>query len=221
MLFNIVIAGGPVVAILVGMSILALAVVILKLWQLWILRSGTNINVEQALSHLSGHDYAKAKLMLVARNHPRSGIIRSGLELIESHRWSRDDLKEELRRQARLSINDMASYLRVLEVIAIAAPLLGLLGTVLGMIEAFKAMELAGAQVDPSVLSGGIWKALLTTAVGLSVAIPASLCHSWLDRRTEKFANILSDDISRIITACADHSNTQAQTQKQAARDNG
>ena len=63
----------------------------------------------------------------------------------------------------------MRSHLRVMEVIANLAPLIALLGTVLGMIEAFQAMELAGKQVDPSVLSGSIWEALLTTAVGLII----------------------------------------------------
>jgi biopolymer transport protein ExbB len=56
--------------------------------------------------------------------------------------------------------------------------LLGLFGTVLGMVEAFRQLELAGSQVDPAVLSGGIWQALLTTAVGLAVAIPAVLAHN-------------------------------------------
>ena len=89
----------------------------------------------------------------------------------------------------------------MLEVIAITAPLIGLFGTVLGMIEAFKAMEMAGSQVNPAVLSGGIWKALLTTAVGLAVAIPANLMNTWFERRNEKLAAVLSDDIGQLVKA--------------------
>jgi biopolymer transport protein ExbB len=67
--------------------------------------------------------------------------------------------------------------------VAQVAPLLGLFGTVLGMIEAFQGLQQAGAAVDPSALAGGIWVALLTTAVGLVVAMPASLLLTWFDGR--------------------------------------
>jgi biopolymer transport protein ExbB len=68
-------------------------------------------------------------------------------------------------------------------VIAQMAPLLGLFGTVLGMIDAFQALQEAGDQVDPTVLAGGIWVALMTTAVGLAVAMPTSLILTWLESR--------------------------------------
>ena len=96
-------------------------------------------------------------------------------------------LREELERVATFRLNQLKMLLRPLEVIANLAPLLGLLGTVLGMIVAFQNMEAAGSRVDPSVLSGGIWQALLTTAVGLAVAIPTVAVHSWLERRVERF----------------------------------
>ena len=65
------------------------------------------------------------------------------------------------------------------------APLLGLFGTVLGMIEAFRALQEAGAQVDPSLLAGGIWVALLTTAAGLAVAMPTAMVLSWFEGRMD------------------------------------
>ncbi len=64
--------------------------------------------------------------------------------------------------------------------------MLGLFGTVLGMIEAFQALQAAGNQVDPSQLAGGIWVALLTTAVGLIIAIPTAMSLAWLESRVEK-----------------------------------
>jgi biopolymer transport protein ExbB len=69
----------------------------------------------------------------------------------------------------------LESGFRLLDSVAQLAPLLGLFGTVLGMIEAFQSLQDAGAQVDPSILAGGIWVALLTTAVGLVVAMPTAL----------------------------------------------
>ena len=69
------------------------------------------------------------------------------------------------------------------------------------MIEAFQAMETAGNEVDPSVLSGGIWQALLTTAVGLAIAIPVLAVYNWLDRRVEWVNARLSDLITQIFTS--------------------
>ena len=91
--------------------------------------------------------------------------------------------------------------MRLLEVIAGAAPLLGLLGTVLGMIEAFKQLEMAGSQIDPSVLSGGIWQALLTTAAGLIVALPALIAWHHFDRGLENARIAMNALLARISNA--------------------
>ena len=74
---------------------------------------------------------------------------------------------------------------RLLDTVAQLAPLLGLFGTVLGMIEAFQSLQEAGSQVDPSLLAGGIWVALLTTAVGLAVAMPTAMVLSWFESRMD------------------------------------
>ena len=110
-------------------------------------------------------------------------------------------LREEVLRQATAALETLRSHLRGLEVIASLSPLLGLLGTVLGMIEAFRRLQEAGSQVDPAVLSGGIWEALLTTAVGLAVAIPAVAALNWLERRIERFGHRLEDSVTRVFTA--------------------
>jgi biopolymer transport protein ExbB len=109
-------------------------------------------------------------------------------------------LQDELSRQANNLIHQLRSFLRPLEVIASLSPLLGLMGTVLGMIVAFQQMEAAGSQVDPSVLSGGIWQALLTTAAGLAVAIPTAAAYSWLDRKVERISHQLNDVVTQVFT---------------------
>ena len=68
------------------------------------------------------------------------------------------------------------------------------------MIVAFQQMEAAGNQVDPSVLSGGIWQALLTTAVGLAVAIPVVTLHNWMERKVERVAALMNDTVTQIFT---------------------
>ena len=92
-----------------------------------------------------------------------------------------ENAREETLRVARLQFEILRGHLRMLEVIAVLSPLLGLLGTVLGMIKVFRELELAGSKVDPSILSGGIWEALLTTALGLTIAIPAVLMVNYFD----------------------------------------
>ena len=108
--------------------------------------------------------------------------------------------KLETYRLAKLEVAKLYSQLRILEVIAALAPLLGLFGTVLGMIAAFQAMESAGANVNPAVLSGGIWQALQTTAAGLAVAIPVSIAHSYFDRRAELEASDIQNALEHLFT---------------------
>ena len=87
---------------------------------------------------------------------------------------------------AELQFVKLESGFRLLDSVAQLAPLLGLFGTVLGMIEAFQSLQDAGSQVDPSLLAGGIWVALLTTAVGLAVSMPTSMALAWLESKVEK-----------------------------------
>lgn len=178
--------GGPVVACLLLLSVVACAIILFRLWQR--LRHGFGIESvsSQALQHLQNEELKEALLLTRNRRHPRLQSAAATLAVLNQHPQPEDIHLQEIRRLTRTALLPLFSGLRPLEVIATVAPLLGLFGTVLGMIEAFRAMESAGAQVDPSVLSGGIWQALLTTAYGLAVAIPVSLLHSAFERQTEK-----------------------------------
>ena len=178
-------AGGPVIGILAGLSLSALTVILVKLWQWWLQRPRPKGVVEQALAHLEKGERSQAVILVQGQRNYRAQLISRTLRLLENGALSTEEVKTESLRLARSSVAKLGSYLRILEVIASLAPLLGLLGTVLGMIEAFQAMEAAGTRVNPAVLSGGIWQALLTTAVGLSIAIPVSMTNSWLERKVE------------------------------------
>ncbi|XHE58623.1 MotA/TolQ/ExbB proton channel family protein [Phaeobacter sp. BS52] len=85
--------------------------------------------------------------------------------------------------------------------IATIAPLLGLLGTVLGMIAAFQALQAAGSKADPALLAGGIWEALLTTAAGMAVAIPASAALTWFEAVITRIRRDVEDSATRIFVA--------------------
>ena len=199
-LYQLVMAGGPVVAILLVCSILATAISLVKAWQLWQMRARPHANAERALLHLRQNERNQAALMLNNSQNPRAQLVKQTIGLLDKTSLTLDEVRNESTRIARASVAKITSLLRPLEVIANTAPLLGLLGTVLGMIEAFRAMETAGAQVNPAILSGGIWQALLTTAVGLSVAIPTSVVHSWFERRAEREALAMQDVLEQVFT---------------------
>jgi biopolymer transport protein ExbB len=190
--------GGPVVWILGIFSIFALAIVLLKLWQFATLRPEKVKKVNKSLELWRSKDYDNA-IKLLNKKHSIAEIVHDAMDGIINN-INPDLLQKKLEKKANKLINQLNSYLRPLEVIANISPLLGLMGTVLGMILAFKQMELAGSEVDPSVLSGGIWQALLTTAVGLAVAIPASMAHSWLERKIERISYTINEVVSEVFT---------------------
>ncbi len=211
-LVELLVLGGPVVWVLAVFSVVALTIMLAKLMQFWTLRPARRNAVEQAITHFANGERAQALLLVKGQRNPRAQLVAQALMLMESSKLAADDLRKELMRQARQAISTLGSFLRPLEVIATLAPLLGLFGTVLGMIEAFQAMEGAGSQVNPSVLSGGIWVALLTTAVGLAVAIPVSLANSWFERRVESQAGLIQNDIDYLLTLQASVKDSQVST---------
>lgn len=208
--------GGPVVCILAVFSIVALTVIVAKSWQWWLLRPRPG-TVATALSHLERSERPRALLLVNGQSNPRAKLLARTLRLLDEHELDAEALRDEALRSARAAVANLASHLRILEIIASLAPLLGLFGTVLGMIEAFQAMESAGNAVNPAVLSGGIWKALLTTAAGLAVAIPVALAHGWFERRVEVVAAQLRDDLDRVFTCVARSRRADLRPQAQPA----
>lgn len=191
--------GGPVVWILLGVSVIAVSIVLIKIWQIMLLSPESTTTAKKAILLWKQNEPEQA-LSLLKISKPLDELLALSMEGLRQAEIPKELLKEELQRVASLRINQLRSYLRPLEVIASLSPLLGLFGTVLGMILAFQQMELAGSQVDPSVLSGGIWQALLTTAVGLGVAIPAVVAHNWLERKTERVAVLINDGVTQVFT---------------------
>ncbi|HBX60329.1 MULTISPECIES: MotA/TolQ/ExbB proton channel family protein [unclassified Methylophaga] len=191
--------GGPVVWILLGFSVIAVSIVLIKIWQIMLLSPESTTTAKKAILLWKQNEPEQA-LSLLKISKPLDELLALSMEGLRQGEIPKELLKEELQRVASLRINQLRSYLRPLEVIASLSPLLGLFGTVLGMILAFQQMELAGSQIDPSVLSGGIWQALLTTAVGLGVAIPAVVAHNWLERKTERVAVLINDGVTQVFT---------------------
>ena len=191
--------GGPVVWLLLAISIGALSVVVLKLWQFFRLRPEHNDELPQALSAWRQGQHEQAWPMLNTERFS-SDIVALAMRELARGNADQATLREELERVALARLKDLRSHLPALEVIGTLTPLLGLLGTVLGMIAAFRGMEAAGSQVDPSVLSGGIWQALLTTAMGLAIAIPVMAAYNWMDRKAQRVSEQINDAVTQVFT---------------------
>ena len=130
--------GGPVVGLLAVLSLVALTVILVKLWQWWLQRPRPKGVVEQALAHLEKGERAQAVILLQGQPNHRAHVISQTLRLLDNGVLGLEEVKNEALRLARGAAATLGGYLRILEVIAALAPLLGLLGTVLGMIEAFQ-----------------------------------------------------------------------------------
>ena len=176
--------GGPVVAVLLALSVVAVALVLLKLHQFWVERVGRHGPSREALHHWLHGRFADAEKALAGDRSAVSLALATAMRM-EKARTAKPAIEEEVARIALVRLHGLQRGFRALDAIAQIAPLLGLFGTVLGMIEAFRQLQGAGNTVDPSMLAGGIWVALLTTAVGLAVAMPVSLLLTWLETRVE------------------------------------
>ena len=199
MIYKLVELGGPVALVLLLFSVLGLSVAFVKLWQFWGLRIGDTNFINQTIRAWQSGDQKKALAFVENTKHPVAKVLFSACS---RHGGASSDLnREETLRVARSQLEGMRSYMRILEVIAALSPLLGLFGTVLGMIKAFQNLELAGNNVDPSILSGGIWEALLTTAIGLAVAIPAVLLVNYFDRIIDRTRHQMEDAATQIFVA--------------------
>lgn len=191
-------AGGPVIVLLILLSVMSLTIALIKLWQFMRLRVFDRQFVNPAINlWLRGrHDEAIA----MVDGHP-SPVARVIEQAMNTRGQSHEARTAEVTRIANDEMESLRAFLRPLEVIAYLSPLLGLLGTVIGMIRAFRELEAAGSRIDPSLLSGGIWEALLTTAAGLIVAIPAVILLQWFDRNIERIGHRMRDAATRLLYA--------------------
>lgn len=193
-------AGGAVMWILAGLSVFALAIVFNKLWDFWRAGIWRRRAVKRALGEWqAGRDSAALEPLQDARD-PVADVLRVALAGRSDDSLDDALVREEVARRGAAWLESLRGGLRPLELIGTLAPLLGLLGTVIGMIDAFRELESAGSQVDPAVLSGGIWVALLTTAAGLSVAIPAVAAHTFLERQLERLHHRMQDAATRVFS---------------------
>jgi len=194
--------GGYLMIPLIGCSILALAIVIERFISLRVIEKKSKRFANKTRSIINGNDDNKVEKVLALcemTSSPLSRILRAGIEKKDR---KREEIKEALQDAGSLEIPYLEKHLKILGTIVTVAPLIGLLGTVVGMIRAFNVIAVQGVG-EPGALAGGISEALLTTAVGLTIAIPSLVFYNYFMHRTDKivreFEKISSEFIDFLI----------------------
>ncbi len=194
--------GGPAMWAIAALSVATLALILWKVAQLlsfgaW---SGGR-HVGRALDQWVAGNRTAAIAGLANRTSLRATLARGAMEAAVNPALDATAAEAEAGRIARGLLARARTGLRGLELASTVGPLLGLLGTVTGMIAAFQALQEAGARADPSALAGGIWEALLTTAAGMAVAIPAQMALTWFESVVDDLAGDMEDAAIRILHA--------------------
>lgn len=191
--------GGPTIWAIAALSVITVALILWKIWRFFLAGAWSRRAARRAVTLWEDGAHEAALAMVSKRRGLRSrltaGAMKARLTLSDS------TAREETARVAKVLLARQGGGLRALELIATIAPLLGLLGTVLGMISAFQALQEAGNRADPALLAGGIWEALLTTAAGMAVAIPASAALTWCEAVIDSVRQDMEDLAARIFIA--------------------
>jgi len=192
---EIVQSGGWLMVPILLCSVIAAAISVERIWTLQRARITPKNLLAQVWTALKNQDLDAAKVRELRSSSPLGQVLAAG---IANARRNRDVMKEAMEEAAAQVTHDLERYLTSLGVIASIAPLLGLLGTVVGMIKVFTALMLEGAG-NANVLAGGISQALITTAAGLSVAIPALMCHRFFLRRVDELVITMEQEAAKLV----------------------
>lgn len=192
--------GGIAIWAIAALSVVTLAIILWKIWRMAATGTWRRALAEAAVDAWTRGDTVAAAKTLRDGTGVRTRFVAAAIEALTERGFDAPRAREEAGRIGQRLLSEAGSGLRALELIATIAPLLGLLGTVLGMIAAFQALQAAGTGADPSALAGGIWEALLTTAAGMGVAIPASAALSWFESVIETLRQDMEDMGTRIFT---------------------
>jgi biopolymer transport protein ExbB len=193
--WELVKAGGWMMLPIILSSIAALAIIAERLWTLRPSRITPPNLLGQVWRWIQDKQLDSQKLKELRASSPLGEVLAAGLA---NSKHGRDIMKECIEEAAARVIHDLERYLNALGTIAGIAPLLGLLGTVLGMIQIFSGFMGTGMANAP-VLAGGISTALITTAAGLMVAIPALFFHRYLQRRVDELVVGMEQEAIRLV----------------------
>ena len=196
-MWEIVRAGGPMMWPIILCSIIAAAIVLERLWTLQDKRVLPRELTQKVWALIESNQVNDKVISALEQNSPLGRVLAAGLK---NRNRPREVLMQRLEDTGRHVIHELERFLNTLGTIAGVSPLLGLLGTVTGIIKSFNAIQ-AGGMGDPRALSGGIAEALICTAAGLMVAIPALVAYRLLRSKVDGIVIAMEKDAIRLADA--------------------
>lgn len=196
-MIEIIMAGGWLMVPIIACSVAVIAITIERFWTLKPEKIAPRHQLGQVWNLIQNNQMDGDRLKELRRSSPLGRILAAGLS---NSRHGRDVMRDSIQETANHVIHDMERFLGTLGMVAAIAPLLGLLGTVFGMISVFRDIMLEGTG-NAGLLAGGISQALITTAAGLSVAIPAMISHRFFQRRMDALAVTMEQEAIKLVDA--------------------
>ena len=189
-MFDLLAKGGVLVIPILFCSVIALAIFLERIIRFAKMsKRGKGLEM-RVIDKLKTNDDQEALKIAKSSDSPMGRVLVHALEVKDQ---DRETLETVISHATDEEVRDLSRYLQALATIGNIAPILGLLGTVMGMIKAFMVIQEMGGKVNAAVLAGGIWEAMMTTALGLSVALPTLVAHSYLLSRVDKYEARIQD----------------------------
>jgi len=189
MFFSLIVKGGIVMIPIILGSIVALAIILERLWTLWRIRVNIQQFAQQVFLLLEKGQFQRAFKLCETVRHPIAEVFKLG---ILNRNLKREEIESMMEREGDEQIQYLEQYLGALLIIIGVEPMMGFLGTIIGLIRAFMAWEQLGSNITVSALAAGIYQAMITTASGLSVAIPAYIFYHLIVGRIKEHAQEMS-----------------------------
>lgn len=196
-MYEIVKAGGIMMVPIILSSIIAIAIIVERLWTLQRDRVLPKELFEKVWQWVESNQLQDKHILALQQNSPLGKVLAAGLA--NRHR-PREVMREAIEDSGRHVVHELERFINALGTIAGIAPLLGLLGTVFGMIRTFNSINTSGIG-NPATLAAGIAEALVATAAGLSVAIPALICFRMLRRRVDDLVVEMEKESIKLVQA--------------------
>ena len=196
-MLELVKSGGWLMAPIILCSIAAMAIIVERLWSLQRERVVPEDLVARAWRWVMAEELTDERIQALREGSPLGRVLAAGLD---SRDLERELMKESVEEVGRHVVHELERYLNALGTIAAITPLLGLLGTVIGMIKVFAVITAQGVG-EPRLLAGGISEALITTAAGLTVAIPSLLFYRVLRGRVDALVVTMEKEALRMVGA--------------------
>jgi biopolymer transport protein ExbB len=193
-------AGGAGIWVIAALSVLAIAVALERFLRFLASAVVPQTLVDEVVPLWQAGRFDELEQLLKQRD----SVLASALRFVVAHRarWSVDELSTRAGEVASRQLRAQQQRAYPLAVVATVAPIVGLLGTVIGMIESFHVIAFTGGMGDASLLAGGISKALVNTAAGLAVALPALALHHFFRHRLVTLGLALEEQLERALDAC-------------------